>query len=194
MLKAYGKYRKVRNAAWQVLIDNSADALPVNVVKIAKDNEIMLLKNSEVQELREGEAGISVYDGSDWFIVYDDTLPLERKRYTVAHELEHIFLGHPLIAGFHRRANAKTLHPTEKEANSFAIRLLSPACVLWGLELRSFADIAAVCNIPSDIAQARAARMTELYKRGKFLTSPLEKKVFELFKPFVEQNKKPAPI
>jgi len=29
---------------------------------------------------------------------------------------------------------------------------------------------------------------------GKFLTSPLEKKVFELFKSFIEQNKKPAPI
>ncbi|MCL2365114.1 MAG: ImmA/IrrE family metallo-endopeptidase [Defluviitaleaceae bacterium] len=191
MFKAYGKYKKVRNAAWQTLIDNEVAALPVDVVKIVNDNCITLLKNSDAKELREGESGVSIYDGSEWFIVYDDTLPLERKRFTVAHELGHIFLGHPLIAGFHRRANATTLPPTEKEANSFAIRLLSPACILWGLALHSSADIAAACELPDDMAKERAARMTELYKRGKFLTSPLEKRVFEQFKEYIEQNKKP---
>lgn len=190
LVNLYGRYKKVRNASWQAIIDNNVTSLPVDIVKIAGDNDITLLKNSVVNKLFDGESGISVYDGSEWFIVYDDTLPIAGKRYVVAHELGHIFLGHPLIAGFHRRANGVKLPPTENDANSFATRLLSPACVLWGLDIKSAADIARVCDVPDDIAETRAARMAELYKRGKFLTSPLERQLYEQFKTYIEEKRK----
>jgi len=185
----YGFYKKARNASWQALIDNNINSLPVDVVKVVCDNGIRLLKNSQARELRGGEAGISVYDGKQWFIVYDDSLPLGRKRFTVAHELGHIFLGHPLVAGFHARTTGGKLPPTENEANVFASRFLAPACVLWGLNLHTAAEISRICEISAEAAEIRAKRMAELYRRNMFLTSPLERQVYAQFTDFIKQNR-----
>lgn len=188
----YGAYKKARNASWQALIDNNVDRLPVDIVRIVCDNGILLLKNSQAKELRNDEAGISIFDGKQWFIVYDDTLPLGRKRFTVAHELGHIFLGHPLIAGFHARTTGGKLPQTESEANVFASRFLAPACVLWGLNIHAAADIERVCEISGEAAEIRAKRMAELYKRNMFLTSPLERRVYNQFKDFIGRNRSNA--
>lgn len=185
----YGAYKKARNASWQALIDNKIDSLPVDVVKIVRDNGILLVKNSQANELRKNEAGISIFDGKQWFIVYDDTLPLGRKRFTVAHELGHIFLGHPLVAGFHARTTGGKLPQTENEANVFASRFLAPACVLWGLNAHTAAEISRFCEISKEAAEIRAKRMAELYKRNMFLTSSLERRVYSQFEKFIEQNR-----
>ncbi len=189
-LKSQGLYSRIVNALWHALIDNKITSLPVSVIKIANNNEIKVLKNSDAQELREGERGVSIFDGGEWYIVYDDSPEhVDYKRFVVAHELGHILLGHPLIAGYHARTNSIPKPRTEKEADSFARRLLSPACVLWGLNLRTAAEINRACELSLDEAKPRANRMRELYKRNKFLTSPLEKDVYEQFKAFIEQNK-----
>lgn len=158
-------------------------------MRIVNDNGIKLLKDSQAHELRSGEAGISVFDGKQWFIVYDDQLPLGRKRFTVAHELGHIFLGHPLVAGFHARTTGGAIPQTESEANIFASRFLAPACVLWGLNVHAAADIARICEISKEAAEIRANRMKELYKRNAFLKNPLERRVYNQFKRFIEQNR-----
>lgn len=185
----YGVYKKARNASWQALIDNKVESLPVDIVQIIRNNGIRLLKNSQTNELRSGEAGISIFDGTQWSIVYDDLLPIGRKRFTVAHELGHIVLGHPLIAGFHARTTGGSLPQTESEANIFASRFLAPACVLWGLNIHTSADISRICEISKEAAEIRAKRMDELYKRNMFLTSPLERRVYNQFKDFIEQNR-----
>lgn len=184
----YGVYKKARNASWQALIDYKIDSLPVDIIKVVQNNGIRLLKNSQANELRDGEAGISVFDGTQWFIVYDDSLPIGRKRFTVAHELGHIVLGHPLIAGFHARTTCGELPQTESEANIFASRFLAPACVLWGLNVHTTADISRICEISAEAAGIRAKRMEELYKRNMFLTSPLERRVYSQFENFIKQN------
>lgn len=189
MANIYGVYKKARNASWQALIDNKVDSLPVDIVRIVHNNGILLLKNSRAHELRQGEAGISVFDGKQWFIVYDDLLPLGRKRFTVAHELGHIFLGHPLVAGFHARITGGELPQTENEANVFASRFLAPACVLWGLNVHTSAEISRICEISKEAAEIRAKRMAELYKRNMFLTSPLERRVYNQFASFIEKNR-----
>ena len=188
---AYGRYKKARDASWQALIDNKVDSLPVDVVRVANNNGITLLKNSKVNELRSSEAGISVFDGSEWFIVYDDIANLGRKRFTIAHEFGHIFLGHEMINGHHGRRMFDISKPqVETEADIFASRLLAPACVLWGLGIGSAKDIESVCGISTTAAKIRAERMRVLYARGKFLTSPLERQVFEQFRGFIEKTKK----
>lgn len=189
MLQSYGLYKKVRDASWQALIDNNITSLPVDVVKVAKANGIILLRNSVAQKLAPDESGISLYDGTKWYIVYDDTHPIGRKRFTVAHELGHIFLGHPLIAGFHARSQCNSIPKTEREANIFASRFLCPSCVLWALNLRTPSEISAACEVSTEAAQIRATRMKELYKREKFLTSDLERKVFKNFEPFIQTQK-----
>lgn len=189
LTNSYGLYKKARNASWQALIDNKIDSLPVNIVRVVQNNGIRLLKNSQANELKDGESGISIFDGTQWFIVYDDFQPIGRKRFTVAHELGHIFLGHPLIAGFHARTTDGRLTQTESEANIFASRFLAPACVLWGLNVHTAADISRICEISAEAAGIRAKRMAELYKRNMFLTSPLERQVYGQFKEFIEQNR-----
>lgn len=190
MFKAYGIYKKVRDASWQILIDNRIQSLPVNVIEIANNNEISVLKNSEVNELRDGEVGVSIFDGENWYIVYDDALDsLGRKRFTIAHELGHIFLGHPLFSGYHARSTDIKKPRTENEADSFAARLLAPACVLWGLNLHTAEEIAGTCKISMQAAEIRAQRMQELYKRNAFLTSPLEKQLYRQFEDYIKTTR-----
>lgn len=191
MANIYGVYKKARNASWQALIDNQVDRLPVDIVQIIHRNGIKLLKNSQAHELKCGEAGISVFDGEQWFIVYDDLVPLGRKRFTIAHELGHIFLGHPLVSGLHTRINSGELSQIESEANIFASRFLAPACVLWGLNVHDSADISRICEISAEAAEIRAKRMAELYKRNMFLSHPLERKVYNAFQPWIIQQKYP---
>ena len=77
----------------------------------------------------------------------------------------------------------------EYEAERFAMNLFAPACVLWGLDIHKAEDIAKICNISKQSAKKRADRMRTLYKRNKFLSSDLEKQVYQQFKKFIEENK-----
>lgn len=183
----YGRYKKVRDAVWQLFVDFNIGTMPINVVEIASAAGIKVLKNSDVNVLHDGEAGASITDGTLWYIVYDDTNSKQRIRFTIAHELAHIFLGHELISGYHARTINKSKPEVETEADVFASRLLAPACVIWGLGLRSAIDIAKLCDISVQAAEIRASRMETLYARNKFLVSPLERKAFEQFAGFIEK-------
>ena len=97
----YGAYKNIRNAAWQVLIDFSVCELPVSVSRIAKMADIQIKRDSDVHMLEPNEFGRSFLVGDQWYIVYDDTKKPEMSRFTIAHELGHIFLGHGLKDGKH---------------------------------------------------------------------------------------------
>lgn len=187
----YGIYKKVRNASWDCLNDYSVTALPVDPMAIAKAAGIKVIKNSAIGELSGGESGACILDSKGrWYLIYDDECTVARRRLAIAHELGHIFLGHELLSGKSGRSFRTDKPQAEREADDFAIRLLSPACVLWGLDIRSYEDIARVCVIPEIEAKKRADRMKVLYERQKFLTSPLERKVYEQFRGYIEVNKK----
>ena len=184
-MSIYGVYKNARNAAWQCLIDYKITSLPVDLLAICKEAGIKVLKNSDVNELIGCESGICIYEGGEWFLIYDDECNIGRRRFTIAHELGHIFLGHKLFDGYHGRSFNILKPQVETEADIFASRLLAPACVLWGLKISFAEDIARVCNISISAAKIRAERMKTLYERNKFLTHPLERRVFEQFKPFI---------
>lgn len=186
----YGKYKNVRNAAWQVLIDYNVNKLPIKVTDIVKQSNIKLLNNSDCKFLKNNQLGVSIHIDNDWYIIIDDTMKIERIRFTIAHELGHIFLGHESL--LHRTPNSIFIEKPEEEteADMFAARLLAPACVLWGMELHSPKDIAQACNISYEAATYRAMRMEILYKRNKFLTSDLEKQVYSNFGEFINNYKK----
>jgi Zn-dependent peptidase ImmA (M78 family) len=78
---------------------------------------------------------------------------------------------------------------SERQADLFALRLLCPACVIWGLGLDSPDEISRVCLVDADIASQRYERIEALYKRNRFLTSPLEAQVYALFDDFIKQTK-----
>lgn len=183
----YGIYQTSRNASWQFLIDNNINKLPVSLGVVCKNLHYKILEDSKIHYLQANQRGISFCKDDIWYIVLQDKLNPPTQRYTLAHELGHIFLGHPLIDGKYGRTFASS--PEEYQAERFAIDILAPACVLWGLNLHSAEDIAKVCNISMTSAQKRARRMEELYRRNMFLSHPLERQVYQQFKKFIEENK-----
>lgn len=186
----YGKYKNARNAAWQCLIDNNIHSLPIKITDIAKNSNIIIAKYSHVtsDRLTNEESGSTYFINNNIYIIYRDTEPIQRCRFTVAHELGHIFLGHTLVKDKFSRKFDLSKPEIETEADIFASRLLAPACVLWGLNLHTAEDISKVCDISLSAAQIRAERMKILYDRNKFLISPLERKVFNNFKEFIDKN------
>lgn len=185
----YKRYQNARNAAWQALIDFKVTSLPVQLSAICQSLGIVLLDNTHVQELRPTESGLSVRQNGKWYIVFDDTDNRSKQRFTVAHELGHILMGHALKNGFYTRQSNLVKPADETDADMFAARLLAPACVLWGINAVTANQIAKVCDISLSAAIYRAERLNMLRKRGKFLTSPLEKQVYEQFKDYIQNNR-----
>lgn len=185
----YKRYQQVRDAVWQTLIDYKVVDLPVSLYSICKMSEIKLIKNSVSHSLNENESGMSVFQHGIWYVIYDDSELKTRTRFTIAHELGHIFLGHEMKNGLYTRKNNMFKPTDETEADMFAARLLAPACVLWGINAQTAEQIASVCNISHEAAQIRAERMEILRKRGKFLTSPLEQQVYKQFENYIKNNR-----
>lgn len=120
--------------------------------------------------LSHGQRGKLIFSKGKHYIIVDDSETHQTQRYTIAHELGHLII------------------PTsdEYEAERFAIGILAPACVLWGCNIHSAEDIAMICDISQASAKIRAERMKTLYKRNRFLTSPLERQVFDNFSEFIK--------
>ena len=160
-------------------------------MKITDFFGIDVLRNCEVNLLSPSEYGCSMVDrAGKWIIVYEDTDPPARIRFTIAHELGHILLGHEISAGFgHYRRIYGNKPANETQADEFAVRLLAPACVLWALNATTPEEIAEVCEISRTAAQYRAKRMAVLMQRNAFLMHPLEKQLYTTFLPWIEQQK-----
>ena len=190
----YAIYKNLRNASWKCLIDCKMQSLPIPISKICRIYGGKVINNSDEHnplKLNKGESGkIYVIHGSPLVIV-NEKEPVSRIRYTIAHELGHFLLGHLGNDIENLNREYKNIKPIqESEADSFAARLLAPACVLWGLDLHTPQEIAEACNISMQAATIRAERMKVLYKRNMFLSHPLERQVYENFREYIETNKK----
>lgn len=184
----YGKYKNIRNAIWQCIIDYNITKLPISLVSIANKSNIQIVKNSVVNLLRATERGISVYDGDKWLIVYDDNIKTSVNRFTIAHEFGHIFLGHELKKGYYART-FDNKPEVEQAADMFAARLLAPACVLHELHATTAEKIAEICNISIQAAKHRAERMAILEARNKYYLHPLERQVRKQFEDYIKENR-----
>lgn len=197
-MKDYKAYQKSRDAAWQLLIDTKADHLPIDLDSMCKrigakvynyqQAKPTLIKTG-LDKLANETDGMTLFVGNKPVIFFDSVCYAPRIRFTVAHELGHLILGHvsPGQYTILNREPSPNDAPEERAANQFAARLLAPACVLWGLNLHSAEEIADVCKISHQAAVFRAERMAELYRRNKFLISLLERRVYEQFQPFIRE-------
>ena len=201
-------YTKSRDLAWKMLLNDSITKLPIDVVNICKKESINLftynqgknfIKELDLEEHIKDNDAFSINN----IIFYDDSKPSQRQRFSIAHELGHIFL-HSETSGkatVYNREPAPTDNPIETEANIFASRLLAPLCVIQFLNLNSAKEIAEYCDISYTAAKLRFSRLCEIRKRnserlkekkhGTFLLSKLERQVIANFAEFIEKNKKP---
>lgn len=192
----YESYKKSRNAAWEILLACRVEALPVDLNAVLRHLDVRVYAYSRGRELLEAAgltqaakrvSGLTFFAGPQPVILYNDAEAPQRIRFTVAHELGHLVLGH-VQPGEHTRQNREPQpgdNPTEQAANRFAADLLAPACVLWGLDLHRAEDIAKACKISIQAARFRAERMEILYQRNKFLLHPLEQAVYRQFEPYI---------
>ncbi len=180
----YKDYQYSRDMAWRILRDLNIRELPVSTTEVCRRLGVAV----KLYDPTDDNDGCSlIIDGQPIILVRREMLPT-RQRFTTAHELGHILLGHvgqyPLV----NREPQATDNPIEQAANVFAARLLSPACVLWGCGVKTAADIQRLCHISRQAAEYRMARMQLLYARGRFLTSPLERVVYRQFKEYIKKN------
>ena len=200
---AYKNYQGARDAAWKILIDCGAKTLPISVGRVCKLLGIKLhtYRRSEtilqlvgLLPLTAQTDGFCQFVNGAFHIFFDDTLPIPRQRFTVAHEIGHIVLGH-IHADCSRinRDPAPGDSPIETQANQFAARLLAPACVLHELGALNPDDIAALCNISAAASRFRAERMAVLEQRNRYYTSPLERQVLTQFDEFIKSHNQTHP-
>ena len=154
-----------------------------------KDKLKKIIDNKYVNELKYGERGLAINVNNKWYIIVDDSEPIPTQRFTVAHELGHILLGHFIIDKINYRTFGKR---TEEEqiADMFAARLLAPACVLHEIGALTPERIKEVCNISITAATIRSERMAKLEKRKKFYSDPLEVQVRNQFNNFIYEVKR----
>lgn len=188
MRNIYGFYKNIRDAAWRALLDFGCDRLPISLSDICDRLGIVLLDNTSAQELRPTESGVALKQGGVWYIIFDDTDTRGKQRFTIAHELGHILLGHALKDGYYTRKSNIVKPEDETAADMFAARLLAPSCVLWGIGATTAQQIADVCDISYTAARIRAERLDLLRQRNKFLTSPIERQVYAQFEDFIKNR------
>lgn len=186
----YKIYTDIRDAAWQCLLDNNIDSLPVNVLKIASQSNIDVKKNSNLKILLPDEYAKAFNNGDKWIIVYNDLNDVVDSRFAIAHELGHILLGHVKTYAKYATIEDIGIKPkAENQADMFALRLLCPACILMELDLHTPEEISAVCRVPTHWAQKRSDRMKELYKKNKFFTNNLEIEIHKNFNIYLSEIK-----
>lgn len=181
----YKDYKNTRDLVWEILIRERITELPVRVSELCRNMGIPIL----LHEFEDGNSGVSAMVNGNPIILVNKGDSAERQRFTAAHELGHIMLGHVGKYKLVNREPSPNDNPIEQAANVFASRLLAPACVLWGCNIHTADEIAVNCKISRQAAEYRAARMEILYKRNAFLTSSLEHEVYENFKQYIETHK-----
>ena len=193
-MTTYDTYKEARDKSWCFLLESGACALPLPLSAICQKRGITLMLDTKGLYLADSDKGVTFKTPEGKFCILlnpADSIPV--RRFTTAHELGHIYLKHPMQGGKYGRTfgiqKTATQVPSEYQAERFAINILAPACVLYGLGLHTAEDIARVCGISLSAARIRAERLAVLYQRKSFFCSPLERKVFELFEDFIKANR-----
>lgn len=200
----YRDYQNARDAAWRILLGCKVDRLPVDLNDICRKLKIRLfsygaatklIERANLQESVRRTDGLTFYWHGTPVILCNETVLPQRAAFTIAHELGHIVLNHvkPGTVTVMNREPHPGDSPEETAANQFAARLLAPACVLWAMNVHTTEEIMNLCQISRVAAEFRAQRMAELYRRGRFLASPLEQAVYRQFRPFIEETVYPPP-
>ncbi len=194
----YDDYKRARDLSWRVLLNTGTRELPVKVSRICRGYGVTLrsyqvgaplIRELGLEAQCDISDGFTVRSGDRCYVFYNMEQPPGRVRFTIAHELGHVLLGH-LGDGEHTVYNRESSSEDaleEHTANVFASRLLAPACVLHALGAVTPEQIAAVCDISMAAARFRAGRMGMLEQRGKYGSSPLERQVLAQFRSYIDR-------
>ena len=193
MLYMYESYKKARNLSWEILLKADITSLPVDLNKVLKAIDVKAILycdaffDADSPKLRGSDGFVTKIGGKKAIYLNEQKGTTQRRRFTLAHELGHIVLDHPINPIIYRNSEIDDgQKPEEVQANIFA---LMPAGVLAALHVTTVDEIIRICNVSRISAQIRLERLTELYKRNKFGAHPLERQVISQFKDFIFSKK-----
>lgn len=171
----YKRYKFSRNLAWEIVIREHIEELPIKLIPLCKKMHIKVIKYSDAPQIPDKSGdGCQAVIGGNMYILYNDGVSDERKRFTIAHELGHIIMRH---SGFPE---------DESSANVFASRLLMPACVLYECGVQTEEEIMQMCGVSYTAAKYRLERLKVLRERNKWYMHPLERKVRRRFSRYIK--------
>lgn len=142
--KVYNIYkRKFHNVSFK---------FPVNVFALCNHLKIKIIDYNNISDLTYiSKDGFTKYKNNKYYIFLNKDIPEKRQRFTIAHELGHIFLGHFKCGNFpFLIANSGIDEQKEREANLFARLLLAPPKLTVYLKDD---EVAKTLNISDDMAK-----------------------------------------
>lgn len=191
-MNTYNRYKNDRDLAWKIILDTGIRNLPVKIVRVCNSFNIKV-KGCNMES--SGKTALSPDGG--YMILINSREPPKRQRFTCAHELGHILLGHVDELGKAYRDPHKEDNPHETDANIFASRLLAPSIVLRDIGAFTANDISRIFDISIEAARFRAKRLELLMKREEkyletrnrscFGISRYEREVEKQFREFIEK-------
>lgn len=164
------RYLRTKKFANAFLLEYKFKKLPIDPMEIIKCNKWALMTYGEL--MRENscsrknikkslsEDGFTMFNGRNYTIAYDETIGSDgRKRFTLFHEIGHIYLGHlkEFKQSMIKRGSLKDdeYDVLEKEAHYFAKNVLAPLIVLDKLQTRSVLQICKVTGLSMEAAKNR---------------------------------------
>lgn len=113
-----------KKVAQDIIKQTKIKTFPILIKDIAKFIPDLYIDG---KELEDEISGIQASYKGTFFIRYNANHPIKRNRFTVAHEIGHILLGHTSPCS---RSGVESKNLNEIEANTFAAELLIPLPVL----------------------------------------------------------------
>lgn len=101
--------------------------LPVDPVKIAARMNVPVLVDAALDD----SGMLIARDDGGWEIHIAPNEPSYRQRFTIAHELGHLSLGHGSMQREKKSYSIHNYKPMERDANVFAAALLMPRRLVW---------------------------------------------------------------
>lgn len=167
----YPRYEYATKMAHEFLLENEVSALPLDPFKIADFMDITIYSYSEIENLGlatvmdlnalfSSEDGVSLFRDGRYYIFYNDmNQNIGRVRFTILHELGHIYLQH--FTDFDKTALTRSelsnreYKVLEDEVNCFARNALVPVPVVLSLEEKNDSLLVSLFNISKQAAKTR---------------------------------------
>ena len=194
---------EITKAAWKLLADEQITSLPVRPSQIARAHRVAIhlyeaFANSAQCSMEEvvrryGPDGFTVrYPGPQYLIFYNHGNP-QRTRWTMMHELAHIFLGHILQNEPVLCVNTRHRDVYDVQADNFAARVLCPDVVAHFCGVKSAQELRKLTDLSAQASENRWKDLCERRLENDFLTDQDEQAVYENFRPFINAYRASSP-
>lgn len=198
-IPSYARYEYCNQKACEFLEHYNIATFPIDVEKIIHLNHWGLVRYSELMEKFKltrnsvirclgSNDGYTIWDGSNYTISYNDDEYLgERTRFTLMHEIGHIYLNHLIDFGttkIYRGSLTKSEYKVlENEANAFARNVLIPTAILQRLRVKNVPNIAQYFGVTYTAAKTRLNFYSadESLNKNQNLIQRLQKIVYKFY-------------